>query len=516
MSETSFVLSEAPWIPCETAAGERVELGIRDALVRAHELRSVADPSPLVTAALHRLLLAVLHRCFGPADVASWKALHAAGRFDAATIDAYLGRWRHRLDLVHPETPFYQVRGLPDADDALTCMLAERSAWGPGVAVFEHRPEAWEDALTFAEAARALVTFHAYAPAGLVRKPGEPTSASAGPLQRGLVVLAQGRSLFETLLFNLLVYDDERPLPARDDAPSWECDPLPRQLERADEPRRAVRGWLDLLTWQSRRVELKVRGDRVTGMIRRVGQGLGGDVPRDPMMAWRRHEKWGLVPLVLDPERAFWRECHTLFQTQHHRDIERPAVLGQLARDEVATVVGRERRFALMVCGLAADKASILMVRAEHLPVSPKLLADPALGEIVEDVLQVAEAVEKLLEGATWTLARHALSVGEREPAAKDIRSLMDELGTGLRYWAVLRGGFDSFLDGLAVDDGSAASGFCDTAVKAARRALTAGARALGTTGRAEKAGAIAQAKLTATMKDVIPERYRAPAEVTT
>ena len=53
----------------------------------------------MVTAALHRLLLAVLHRVFGPENLATWKRLWQAGRFDATALDDYWRRWAARLKM---------------------------------------------------------------------------------------------------------------------------------------------------------------------------------------------------------------------------------------------------------------------------------------------------------------------------------------------------------------------------------------------------------------------------------
>src|SRR5450756_512742 len=86
-----FNLIDEPWIPCLTREGEYRELGLRETLVGAADLREVVDPSPLVTVALHRLLLAVLHRVFGPKDREAWAALWRAECFDAAKLDEYLG-----------------------------------------------------------------------------------------------------------------------------------------------------------------------------------------------------------------------------------------------------------------------------------------------------------------------------------------------------------------------------------------------------------------------------------------
>ena len=79
----AFNLLDEPWIPCVfLGSGALQELGLRDTLVRAHEIRAIVDPSPLVTVALHRLLLAVLHRVFGPLNAAAWARLWEQERLD--------------------------------------------------------------------------------------------------------------------------------------------------------------------------------------------------------------------------------------------------------------------------------------------------------------------------------------------------------------------------------------------------------------------------------------------------
>jgi hypothetical protein len=90
----SFNLIDEPFLPVVRLDGRTKEVGLRTALRQAHDLRELRDDSPLVTAALHRLLLAVLHRVFGPEDEDAWARLRDRGRWDAEAIDAYLGHWR--------------------------------------------------------------------------------------------------------------------------------------------------------------------------------------------------------------------------------------------------------------------------------------------------------------------------------------------------------------------------------------------------------------------------------------
>src|SRR5437764_1023261 len=110
----SFDLVDEPWLlSVERQSRRPVSLGLRDTLVRAHELRELVDPSPLVIAALHRLLLALLHRIVGPAGPDAWLDLWRAGCWEPGLIDNYPQRWRPRFDLFEPERPFYQTTGVP-------------------------------------------------------------------------------------------------------------------------------------------------------------------------------------------------------------------------------------------------------------------------------------------------------------------------------------------------------------------------------------------------------------------
>ena len=71
--------------------GGRELLGIREVLARAPAVAEVRGDSPLVIAALHRLLLAILHRNFPVEDSGQWAALWARKGWDDAVLDGYLG-----------------------------------------------------------------------------------------------------------------------------------------------------------------------------------------------------------------------------------------------------------------------------------------------------------------------------------------------------------------------------------------------------------------------------------------
>src|SRR5689334_9174852 len=95
----SFNLLDKPWIPCVMADGRARELSVMDTLLQAHAVAEVVGDAPPVTVAMVRLLLAVLHRCFGPDNEGAWHALWQRGKFDPQPIDNYLAQVHPYFDL---------------------------------------------------------------------------------------------------------------------------------------------------------------------------------------------------------------------------------------------------------------------------------------------------------------------------------------------------------------------------------------------------------------------------------
>jgi CRISPR system Cascade subunit CasA len=108
-------------------------------------LQAISDSSPLVTAALHRLLLAILHRCFGPATPEDWAVLWR-GRdkgFPMDRIRSYLLAWRHRFDLFDEARPFYQTAKLRSQKrKAPASKLLPELASGNNATLFDHTCDA--------------------------------------------------------------------------------------------------------------------------------------------------------------------------------------------------------------------------------------------------------------------------------------------------------------------------------------------------------------------------------------
>jgi CRISPR system Cascade subunit CasA len=456
-----FNLVDEPWIPVQTGAGAR-EVSLREALLNAAQIHELFDPSPPVTASLHRLLLAVLHAAYrGPRSMPAWAALWQREGFDPAIVGSYLDAWAHRFDLFDPVRPFYQRLDMETVKAPSSVLrLLHDSAAGNSQPFWDHTAGDGR-ALSAAEAARAVVTQQGYAFGGGVCFPFNFHDA---PQMRGVTVLARsGENLFRTLLLNLVVYNETSPFPRKDDLPVWEQET--EQFAVPDLSGTTPRGYLDFLTFQAR--ALRLIADE-QGQVRecwfRQNLVLKDELGIDPFKAYRAVEKLGLRPLTFSVGRSVWRDSFALFATtptDHSR--QRPGVLDHLdAVDELSRhdeIEGAQPRYAVDVLGMCTEpgKAIVHYWRQERLPLPLAYLHDDDLQGALARALQAAQDGVGALRRAVRDLSRLVLQprlgeAGVGDPDPKTTRALEDGFATDLLYWRRLDLAFDGFLDRLAAD----------------------------------------------------------------
>ncbi len=464
-----FNLIDEPWIPCTLrgSAGqeERRELGLREVLVQAREIVELTDPSPLVTAALHRLLLALLHRLYGPTDRREWKALYGRG-WDTGKLDEYLERRRDRFDLFDDQHPFYQTASIGVQYATPISKLTHELAGGNNATLFDHTTEIDTPAFRPARAARSLVAYQAYAVGGLVSFDDKAhKSATAAPLVKGAVAVVRGGNLFETLMLNLVDNGPERQrhyATRAHDRTAWERDEETRPVDRLPD------GYLDLLTWQSRRIKLfperDAHGDIVVprvAVLKGYGFTPGFERPQvETMVAFKKPAR---VTAGQDPfpavgfraDRALWRDSLALFQAAGN-ESEPPKTfqwLHGLADDEA---IDAGTVFPLDLFGLVTDKASVLLWRHERLPL-PLAYLDPANGGLVDalkEALNLAEETGQALRTAGFILAERLLAPesdqpNARKPQAEDTRRLATSFELERAYWPHLDVAFKLLIEDL-------------------------------------------------------------------
>jgi CRISPR system Cascade subunit CasA len=422
--------------------GEVSDLSLANALIRAHQVREIFDESPLVTAALHRLLLAILHRNFGPGGKRAWVTLWSSGRWNEKNISDYFDKWRERFELFHPERPFYQVREMNRVACQPVAILFQELAAGNNTTLFDHSFETSSAGVPAARAARALVARQAYS-IGFGKS--NPFYFSDSPLLRGLTVLVTGRNLFETLALNLLRYDEVFPR-ARDrhDLPVWEQERPAAARKEGNHPA----GYLDYLTWQSRRVHLYPEANGLEVHFCQLQQNLklAQDTNRDPFKCYRRDDKRGWVALSFREDRALWRDSHSLIASR-----ERPGVfdwVAQVASDPAAHDIGVGPYFSFSAFGLATDRgkaASVTFWRHERLPLPLAYLSDAELLGRVASAIDYAEETGADLRDSLWVFAStmfQPLDSKGNQRRSDDARRLLDELAPQRLYWPALESPF--------------------------------------------------------------------------
>lgn len=338
--QPTFDLRSQAWIQVRRLDGAPDQLSLRQVFSRAHELQGVTGDLPTQAFAVYRLLLAVLHRVL-PVEhgmqVKRWQALWGNGSLPHQEIEAYLDRYADRFDLVHPATPFYQVAGLRTNSDAVAGLESLIADVPTGHQYFTTRAGRGLDRVDYAEAARWVVHVQAFDPSGIKSGAVGDDRVKGGkgyPIGTGWAgglggVLIEGRSLFETLLLNLVLLDgDGYSTSGPDDHPVWERQPQGPQVE--DRQGAGPAGPADLFTWQCRRMRLVHDGSGVTGVLIANGDRLTPQNKHvvEPMSVWRRSQpqekKLGVslvyMPRTHQPDRSVWRGLAGLLPQQYTPD----------------------------------------------------------------------------------------------------------------------------------------------------------------------------------------------------
>lgn len=343
LEDPKFNLVDEPWIPVLLDTGESTELSLHDFYERLYDIRKIQSDSPLTDTAILGMVLVIFARAmfWGSSiqefdDLALWvRQMKKRSDENIQGILEYLDTLNshNRFWLIGGERPFMQVRDLHtakgDTKPVSRLILDSESEY------FSQRAEATLKSLSFAEAARYLVTLQAYDYSGI--KPGavgDPRvkGGKGYPLGVGWYgatgkVIVHGANMMETLLY-CLDYEQLTSESFEHDLPVWERLEPDTAAPRAytggsaaaykDEPGPAS-GMCEILTWQSRRIRLHHDGERVTSVLVSNGdKWLDRNTYTDPLTGYRYSSNlssktravW--MPQPHSSERTLWRGAEAL------------------------------------------------------------------------------------------------------------------------------------------------------------------------------------------------------------
>lgn len=456
----TFNLLDEPWLPVRWASGAPPsEIGLREALLRAHEIEELATDNPLETLALNRLLAALVAAVHpGAADAAEWVCLWELGHFEADAVVTYLAPFIDHFDLLSPTLPFMGHPQPETSEVSPLARLQHAATSGNNAVLFSHHLDSQPQPLSLAEAARAVVCAQAASLGGGVAK---PFNFSHAPLVGGAYFWLRGAvgeqaTLFRALLLNL------PPAPevwgsASHDMPTWEA----KQPLAAE--RRHVGGIRELFTFQSRRLAL-VADDQGQVLSVRYNQGskVEGLHQHDPHLAYRAGKE-GEYALRFQAGRAFWRDSTTyLLHRGSSSGGHAPRTLEWLASNAEYLGLSRSTALAAEVFGLVNDQAKVELWRQERVTLYPDLLLEESRWQALKELLNgeqvdqddATRRAERLREATRAFATRARLHkplgtrLGDVERAERD--ALVQMLDTDTRYWLALGELFDHYLARLA------------------------------------------------------------------
>lgn len=440
-----YNLIDEKWIPVRFRDGTRDELGISETLLRSKEIAVIEDPSPLVVAALHRFLLAVLYRALeGPTDIEQAKQLFRDG-LPADKIAAYLEKWRPRFWLFDEEYPFAQVPSVPDSEvEPWTKLTAEYNATSNKV-LFDHTDTTNTEPILPRNAVKWIIaTLNFSVRGGRGYRPS--------PSSDGVFCIPIGDDLHQTLLLSLVPYLHR--LVMEDDLPIWEREPK-KYSEYKDGMERQASGFADLYTWQARAMRLLPLDEQGTCAKVAFIPGIGhkDSELRDPMTPYYIRTNRGIEQTRWE-DRGLWRSFASLVPDANSPEGLEPRVMSHIASLSRAKLIGPSASF--LVIGQKFKNAAIDYWRMErfHLPID--IGSNRSVKSHIHNILTLAEETGDVLEQALRDTGKAVITKSDRELmpdkwiAGKlkpgDVTKYVMSIGILPRYWSMLEAKFQEML----------------------------------------------------------------------
>jgi CRISPR system Cascade subunit CasA len=268
-------------------------------------------------------------------------------------------------------------------------------------------------------------------------------------------VLTLGEDLFETLWLNAVICTDRRPIPdSGEDQPLWERDQRREPVKQGTVPD----GYLDYLTWPSRRIRLLPDEDSEELAFSRMQmlQGLKmADVDVfDPLAAYVGNDKGEMVARPVQEGRGLWRDSHTILgrienadESRRDRPARPPETLHQLALRRELGLLGDRDEFRMAVIGLCSDRAKISFWRYETLPLPMAYLEDDQLLDMLDQSIEAAEQAGRSLSSAVRRLAeRSTVSSEDAKPDRDRVAQFVKTTTWNTRFWPRLENPFRRLL----------------------------------------------------------------------
>lgn len=451
MLKNNFNLVDEGWIPCICDDGSNSTLSLVDLFDYSDNVIDIQHHSPVVKMALYRLLVTIALRCEDCMNLKALANLWDRG-LDKTRIKEYLYEWRSRFDIFNDDRPFYQVPDFKEGSPTTVRKLMHEKASHNNATLFDHSFDEDEISICPSEAALLLLANQSYGVGGGKSSTGE--NFRHGPLMGKAPVLLKGKNIGESIRLNLISYDPKHPCAQLTDTLNMKEEDLPAwEAARAPKPstKREALGLLDYYTWQSRAIRLVPERQDENVRIAKVYFSQGVElldplgIIRDPMVAYQKHEKLGMLPQKLDISKAQWRSLPALLHSVPS-EIRMPKTIETVGALIQNGKLKADARFGVEVLGLYSDKAKIDQWSQAIMPLPAHYIVDHRLVSDLEQAIMYSERMSRILEDAARTLAKELVPPGD----AERVNALVRSLDLQREYWSRLENQFYELIDNLA------------------------------------------------------------------
>jgi CRISPR system Cascade subunit CasA len=452
-AEKEFNLLYEPWILVKNKQNETKEWSLLDVFKHAHEAQQLAGELPTQDVAIMRLLLAIMHGAFVTSDIEDaeeamtlWKELWELKQFPYDIIESYLKKYEDRFWLFHPQHPFYQVN---DIVDVMNCYKAAKGKKTKDeeklktVArligelfqsdnlprLFSGRNGEQQCALNYDEAARWLLHLNGFDDDSAKN----PTPKGVGYLGQMGLIYAQGEELFETLMLNFVLLDNNNQLfnDCKETSKAYWEKSVCKIVENLISQPNAQK---ELLTMQSRRILLKREHRQVIGYLLTMGdyfdkeQGLFNE----QMTLWKADEKIGFVPKRHMPEKQIWRDFSSIISTGGDNSISRDSgVIRWIKGLQSNEIISKNIVKMCIVGSYYKPKGAgwqIVDFVNDSLQVNSTILG--MLGVTwVNEIIRILSSTDKAISALGWLADDIAVAEGNSSKDHKEMRKAVREQG---------------------------------------------------------------------------------------
>ncbi|QMU08779.1 type I-E CRISPR-associated protein Cse1/CasA [Levilactobacillus suantsaii] len=402
MGEKSFNLTTEPWLKVIDQADHEKMVSLIELFENAPDYQRLAGDMQAQDLAVFRLLLAILTTVYSRVDMAgnaydwavaieqagyqaeaefsrktiqrgllkTWRDLYRAGAFSTA-VTKYLQQQADRFDLFG-ERPFYQATttdydalvptkkrvATGNGQVAIKQINRQVSESGSTPAIFAPKAGDAKNTLTLAELTRWLVTYQNFT--GVTDKTKIETTEkfanSAGWVYRLSPVFANGESLFETLMLNLVLTGKQDPYAPQ--LPVWEESIAAHVARRKQQVQ--PNNLAELYTTWSRILHIEwTPDDHPTIFSAGLPIFEADNAFIEPMTTWRHDKKThadrpavkGLRSLSI----AMWRNFGQYVKVNESAATHEPGIVVWLRDLKDQNMIPDDKQLALMSVGLVSD-----------------------------------------------------------------------------------------------------------------------------------------------------------------